>query len=192
MSRTPDYSAYHLHELQRALEQLDEAARPEEARTIREYLAKGGYVYPTEAAIAKVAFVNGTYKWSLVVVLASLAIFNLAALVLTLNPLALIPLVLQGALLLMIRREHKHTRAVIKVWSALLILGALLHFWSMYFAPELDAAELADRVFTLAIGLAFLLFADRCVELIPVRRESLEPTMGEPSKPAHEGGVEAP
>jgi hypothetical protein len=186
MSGTPDYSAYHLHELQRALEQLDEAAHPDEARTIREYIAKGGYVYPTEAAIAKVVFVNAIYKWSLVVVLASLAVFNFAAVAVSHKPFALIPLVLQVALLSMIRREHKYTRAVIKVWSVLLMLGALLRLWSMAYATEVDAVEIADRVITLAIGLAFLLFADRCVELVPVASETVEQSTVAAPKPADE------
>jgi hypothetical protein len=168
MSGSPDYSSYHLHELEQALKDLDEAAKPEEARAIREHIAKGGYVYPTEPPTEKIAFINAAYKWALVGVLGALALFNLAAFVLTLDMRALIPLVLQGALLLMIRRKHKHTRALIKVWSALLIASALLQFMAMHYAPELEAAELAEHVVTLVVGLAFLLLADRCVSLIPV------------------------
>lgn len=167
MSGIPDYSAYHLHELERALENLDESARPEEARAIREHIARGGYVYPTEPAIEKVAFTNAAYKWSLVGALGALALFNLAAFLFT-DMRALIPLVLQGALLFMIHQNHKHTRAVIKVWSALLVVSALFGFLAMSKAPDFDAATLAEHAARLVIGLAFLLLADRCVSLIPV------------------------
>jgi len=167
MSGIPDYSAYHLHELERALRDLDESARPEEASAIREYIARGGYVYPTEPAIEKVAFSHTAYKWALVGVLGALALFNLATFLFT-DMGALIPLVLQGALLLMIRQNHKHTRAMIKVWSALLIVSALFGFPAMVYAPDFDAARFAEHALKLAVGLAFLLLADRCVSLIPV------------------------
>jgi guanyl-specific ribonuclease Sa len=56
MSDTPDYSSYHLHELEAALREIDETERPEEARLIRETIAKGGYVYPTAPPVTGVRF----------------------------------------------------------------------------------------------------------------------------------------
>lgn len=168
MNSIPDYSAYHLHELERALRDLDESARPEEASAIREHIARGGYVYPTEPAIEKVAFTNAAYKWSLVGALGALALFNIATFALTLDMRALIPLVLQGALLFMIRQNHRHTRTLIKVWCALLIASALFGFLAMVYAPDFDAARFGEHALKLVVGLVFLLLADRCVSLVPV------------------------
>jgi hypothetical protein len=167
MNSIPDYSAYHLHELERALKDLDESARPEEARAIREHIARGGYVYPTEPAIEKVAFTHAAYKWLLVGVLGVLALFNLATFFFT-DIRALIPLVLQGALLFMIGQNHRHTRMLIKVWCALLIASALFGFLAMVYAPDFDVARFGEHTLKLLVGLVFLLLADRCVSLIPV------------------------
>jgi hypothetical protein len=81
MQTRPDYSSYHLHELEAALANIDESTNPEEAKIIRGYIEKGGYTYPKESEVAGVRFVSATYKWFLVSVLAVLFVANLYFLV---------------------------------------------------------------------------------------------------------------
>ncbi len=169
MRSIPDYSSYHLHELEEALKDIDESSNPEEARTIREFIARGGYVYPTEPPIERVCFANAAYKWSLVVVLTVLLSLNLIIFASAHYLRSLIPIVLQGTILFMIYRNHKYTRMLIKIWCGLLILSALFGFLAMYYAPAIEVPALAEHGTTLVVGLVFLVLANRYVHLIPVR-----------------------
>lgn len=173
MANRPDYSLYHLHELEDALR----SANSNEAQIIRELIAKGDYAYPKERGIASVHFSSTTYKWALVAVLLILFAINLYSLVLGNRLLALVPLALQGTILFMIYTYHKHTRTLIKVWSGLLIISGSFGLLSMLYAPEFERRALLDHFLTLAGGLLFFMLSNRFVELVPVRSsEPLEST----------------
>jgi hypothetical protein len=177
MQTRPDYSSYHLHELEAALANIDESTNPEEAKIIREYIEKGGYTYPKESEVAGVRFVSATYKWFLVSVLAVLFVANLYFLAVDHRIIALIPLTLQGGLLFMIQKNHKYTRSLIKIWSALLIISGSFGILSMFYTTEVNWPKLADNVFKLGGGLLFFALSNRFVELVLVSsNKPLEPT----------------
>jgi len=168
MENQPNYSLYHLHELERALMNIDPAANPDEAKIIKEYIAKGGFDYPKEPNIVRVRFVNATYKWTVVAVLACLFFVNLYALISVQNVRALVPLTLQGTILFMIYRNHKYTRSLIKVWSALLIISGVSGILSKFYAFEADWIEVADHVLTVAGGVLIIVLSNKFVERVSV------------------------
>ncbi len=166
MENKPNYSLYHLHELERALINIDPMANPEEAEIIKGYIAKGGFVYPKEPKIVGVRFVNSTYKWALVAVLAYFFLINLYTLVSAHNVSALVPLTLQGTILFMIYRNHKYTRGLIKAWSALLIVSGVAGILSKFYAFEIDWSEAADHILTFAGGVLIIVLSNKFVELV--------------------------
>lgn len=174
MSEMPNYSVYHLHELESALREIDEKTHPEEAKIIREYIAKSGYTYPAEARVANVAFTSAGYKWSLVAILCLLLFLNLAGLIRHGALIALIPITVQGGILTAIFTKYKHTRALIKIWSGVLIIGALFHFISIAYAPFINISMLIDPTLTLLLGTFFLFLADRSVALVPVAERNAD------------------
>lgn len=121
---------------------------------------------PAVPKVERVRFTNAAYKWTLVVVLLILLLFNLVAFLWTFNIRPLGPLVLQATLLIMIGRNYKHTRVLIKLWCVLLIVSALLWLMSLYYAQEIDFGALANQLITLVVGLVFLVLADRYVQII--------------------------
>ena len=163
MRSRPDYSVYHLHELKTALADIDEAANPEEAKIIREYIAKGGYTYPR---VMGVRFISSAYKWALVAVIAVLFLTNLYSLVLGRTLIALVPLVVQGAILFVIFKKHKYARGLIMIWAALLIVSGSFGLFAMYYAPEISWPELAYHGLVLLAGALFFALANKCIELL--------------------------
>lgn len=180
MQTRPDYSSYHLHELEAALESIDESTNPEEVKIIRGYIEKGGYTYPKEPKepeVAGVRFVSAGYKWLLVSVLSVLFVANLYFLAVDLRVIALIPLTLQGSMLWMIQKNHKYTRSLIKIWSALLIIAGSFGMLSMSFATEINWPKLAGNVLKLGGGIMFFALSNRVVELVVVSyNKPSEPT----------------
>ena len=176
MKPRPDYSIYHLHELECALAKIDETTNREEAEVIREYIKKGGYIYPKELEIIGVRFVSATYKWALVSVLVILLLTNFYLLVIADRLLAVVPIAFQATILGVIYRKHKHTRRLIKAWSMLLVISGTFGALAQYFAQELDWMELADHLVTFAGGMAFFVLSNRFVELVPVGNKPLEST----------------
>lgn len=168
MEPRPDYSIYHLQELESALAKIDETANREEAEVIREYIKRGGYTYPKEPEIIGVRFVSATYKWALVSVLTILFLTNFYLLVIADRLLAVVPIAFQAAILLVIYRKHKHTRGLIKAWSTLLVISGAFGALAQYFAQELDWIKLADHLVTFAGGMAFFVLSNRFVELVPM------------------------
>jgi len=167
MGNPPNYSTYHLDELEKALANIDESKKPEEAEIIRGYIEKGGYSYPTPPLIDKVKFISPTYKWSLTLILTYLLAYNAYALISWKTLIALVPITIQSILLYMIFKNHKHVRTLIKVWSVVLLVSAFFGFLSIYYATEVTAARVIDHLFSLVVGLSYLVFADKCVELVP-------------------------
>ena len=163
MQHRPDYSLYHLHELEAALADIDESENPEEARIIREHIEKGGYTYPVEPKMVGVRFVNAIYKWFLVSVLALLLLANLIALVMG-DIGALVPIAVHGGLLFMIYVNHKYTRAVIKILCALMMIAGLSGVISTFFV--MDWLRLVSGVLIFGGGLTIFVLSNRFVELV--------------------------
>lgn len=168
MKNTPDYSTFHLHELADALKRIDESTNPEEAKIIREFMTRGGYVYPTEPETERVEFTNAAYKWVLVAVLSALFLLNMIILVTTHHLWSLVPMTFQGTILLMILNDYKYTRMLIKLWCALLMVSALFGFLSLYYASNVDISDVVEHIFKLGIGVVFIMLSDRYVKLIPI------------------------
>ena len=168
MQHQPDYSSYHLHELEAALADIDESKNPEEASIIREHIKKGGYTYPVDSVEPKVVgvrFVNASYKWFLVSVLSLFFLGNLIALVIG-HIATLVPIALQGSLLFMIYMNHKYTRALIKVWSSLIMISGLSGAISTFFAPDMDWSRLVSGMLIFGGGLMIFVLSNRFVELV--------------------------
>jgi hypothetical protein len=121
---------------------------------------------PAVPKVERVRFTNSAYKWSLVVVLSILLLFNLASFLWTFSIRPLGAIVLQATLLIMIGRNYKHTRILIKLWCVMLIVSALLWLMSLYYAQEIDFSALANQLITLVVGLSFFVLADRYFQII--------------------------
>ena len=127
METQKNYGSYHLHELERALSNINEQDNPEEARLIREYIAKGGYQYPAHLT-ARATFTSAPFKWTLFAVLSFLLLANVVSL-LTGALIALIPMAIQGTLLIMIFSRHKNLGAMLKIWTYLMTIGGAFLFY---------------------------------------------------------------
>lgn len=121
---------------------------------------------PAVPRVERVRFTNASYKWSLVAVLSILLLVNVTASLWTFSIRPLGQGILQTTLLIMIGKNYKHTRALIKLWCVLLIVPALLWLMSLYYAQEIDFSALAYQLITGIVGLAFLVQADRYVQII--------------------------
>jgi D-alanyl-lipoteichoic acid acyltransferase DltB (MBOAT superfamily) len=163
----PDYSVYHLQELEHALKNLDARANPEEAEEIRRYISNGGYAFPTSAKIAGVRFTSNVYKWMLVVILTILLLINLSILGLTQHLIAILPIAFQSTLLFMIFKNHRNTRLLIKIWSALVIVSGSFGLLSLYFESNYQSGAIITKIVVLLIGIAFFTLSNRFVLLVP-------------------------
>lgn len=169
--QVPDYSIYHLHELEAALKNVDESANPDEARLIRGFIAKGGYKYPVAAAsmayaVKSVSFIGDTYKNFVTGVIWCLLLFNVLTLVSSQNLLALLPIAFQGSILAAVYLKYKYARLLIKIWCGLLIVSGASGFVSMYFSSSYSLGRILWCFVTLAAGIGFLLLANRYVHLV--------------------------
>jgi hypothetical protein len=185
----PDYSAYHLHELEAALSIIDELANPDEARTIKSYIEKGGYKYPTgvmeftQATLSKptvestqkasrtkvakcVSFSNDRYRKILSGVIWCLFSINLLTLVLAQEPLALLPLAFQGSILAAIYLRHRYARLLIKTWCGLLIFSAAARLLGMVLLSSFSSGGVIWNLIVLTTGVAFLVPVSRYVHLV--------------------------
>lgn len=162
-----NYRIYHLDELHKELDQIDEAKYPEEAKVIREYISKGGYQYPEAymGRVIRVSFTNARYKWTLVAVLAAFFLTN-ALTLLTGHLIALLPLTVQGVMLFMIFTSHRYIRALIKIWLTLLLLTSSLGLLSIFYATHVTVLGVLLQLAPAAIGLTFLITVNKHVQLI--------------------------
>jgi hypothetical protein len=187
----PNYSLYHLHELEAALKNVDELVKPDEARVIKEFIRNGGYKYPVVLStprpdhevdvkdprnysevvslctVKQVAFTSARYKFTLVFILSSLLLLNVIAWLVSRNSALFVSIAFQGGLLSMIFLKHKYTRALIKVWSSFLIAAGVTGFLSMLFYSSRSLSALIWNAICLSVGLSFLLWANRSVLLVP-------------------------
>lgn len=166
MDARPDYRLYHLSELHDALSKIDEAAFPEEAQIIREYIAKGGYVYPREPEVVGVQFRNSAYKWSVAGCVFWLFLENLYALSFKGILLALIPVSVQGAVLLSIATKHKWTMTLVKAWAVLLMVSGVFGGMALYYAQYVEWSDWMEHIGTFAIGVWFFSLADRSIGFV--------------------------
>ena len=167
METNPDYSKFHLSELQNELAKIDEESSPDRAKLIREYIAKGGYQYPAGSpSIDYAVFENKTYKSALIACVTILLLINLAALALTLNFLALLPVSIQAVMLYLIYSNNKGVRTAVKLWSVLLIIAGSFGLLSQIYAPSVNIIELVFRLVLLGIGGYFLVFSNNSIRLV--------------------------
>lgn len=110
-----NYETYHLHELERALASINEQENPEEARVIREYIARGGYQYP-EHLFSRATFTSKIFR-EIFIGLAALLLLSYSFGVLRGYWLALVPLIAQVVLLFMILTRHQSLPGMLKLWA---------------------------------------------------------------------------
>jgi len=172
----PDYSVYHLHELEVALKNVDEITNPNEAEEIRGYIKAGGYKYPmlgntsietiSGPVIMKVSFVNAKYKKLLVLMLGLLLFINLSTIVFAHNLVALIPATFQLFILTLIYQNHKYTRFLIKMWSGMAIVSGLSILLGMLLSDNFLVLDFIWGLIVFTVGLSFLLLANKYVHLV--------------------------
>ena len=163
METQKNYGSYHLHELERALSNINEQDNPEEARLIREYIAKGGYQYPAHLT-ARAVFTSAPFKWVLVAVL-SFALLPLFNSLLTGALMALVPIAIHVILLVMIFTRHKNLGAMLKAWTYLMTIGGASLFYLTLQDPYYTAFEAATRLILPAISLTLLILSSRYIGL---------------------------
>jgi hypothetical protein len=167
----PDYSTYHLHELQAALANVDEQVRPGEAELIRGYIEKGGYKYPTEVIASvhfakRVEFSNKWYKKILFGFIGFLFCVNVLTLLVLQEPVALIPMIFQGGILTAIYWRNRFAKLLIKLWCGVVIFSGAAQFVGMLLLDNVSLGEGLWSFSMLTIGLGFLLATNRYVHLI--------------------------
>ena len=171
---------------------IDELANPDEARTIKSYIEKGGYKYPpgvmesaqetrsrppvestkkasraSRTKVAKcVSFSNDRYRKMLSGVIWCLFAINMLTLVLAQEPLALLPLAFQGSILAAIYLRHRHARLLIKTWCGLLIFSGAAGLLSMVLLSSFSTGSVVWNFIILTTGIAFLVPVSRYVHLV--------------------------
>lgn len=168
MEGRPNYSLFHLQELKEALANIDENANPEEAKIIREHIERGGHAYPKPPDVAGIRFTNMAYKWSITAILTALFLSNTYALVFGGGMRALIPMALQGAALLLIFTNHRHTQLLIKIWSGLLVVSGIFGLSARLFDSDIQWLEVVWPLLKLFLGLVIFNLSNKYVEPVVV------------------------
>tara|TARA_B110000503_G_scaffold137418_1_gene221578 strand:+ start:700 stop:1068 length:369 start_codon:yes stop_codon:yes gene_type:complete len=117
----------------------------------------------------KTEFKNKIFQYSLTGYLILLLCWNLYVLN-TGNLYGLIPIVIQGALLILIFLKNKYTKIGIKIWSIILILSSGLSLAGksikIFLGDEIIITEFMLKVLFLSIGILIYTFNEKFVELI--------------------------
>ena len=80
--------------------------------------------------------------------------------------IALVPIAVQSAVLYMIFTKHKLLRGIIRIWSALLIIGGVFGLFAAYVSPDpVNIIVVADKAIFLMIGFIYLLLSDKYIQL---------------------------
>jgi hypothetical protein len=117
----------------------------------------------------KTEFKNKIFQYSLTGYLILLLCWNLYVLN-TGNLYGLIPIVIQGVLLILIFLKNKYTKIGIKIWSIILILSSGLSLAGksikIFLGDEIIITEFMLKVLFLSIGILIYTFNEKFVELI--------------------------
>ena len=117
----------------------------------------------------KTEFKNKIFQYSLTGYLILLLCWNLYALN-TGNLYGLIPIIIQGALLILIFLKNKYTKIGIKIWSIILILSSGLSLAGksikIFLGDEIIITEFMVKILFLSIGILIYTFNEKFVELI--------------------------
>ena len=117
----------------------------------------------------KTEFKNKIFQYSLTGYLILLLCWNLYALN-TGNLYGLIPIIIQGALLILIFLKNKYTKIGIKIWSIILILSSGLSLAGksikIFLGDEIIITEFMVKILFLSIGILIYIFNEKFVELI--------------------------
>jgi len=119
----------------------------------------------------KTYFNNITFYWILISSISLLLLINVITFISTLNPIALLPIIIQSLLLFLIFSKHKYAKIGIKIWTILFLLianglqllGAILQTISST-NPNITMLDYLKFIVLIVIGVAILVFTNKTVE----------------------------
>jgi hypothetical protein len=126
----------------------------------------------------KSIFTNSGFYWAIVLFLGALLLWNLFSLVAYKQYLALLPIIIQGVLLILIFKGHEHARGGIKIWAIIfLIVSSSLRLIGSLFGSLLDASSgnldfYLTNVVTVLIGVGIVDYTNKTVKVQMVVDES--------------------
>jgi len=120
----------------------------------------------------KTHFKNKTFFWAIITYLFSITIWNLYITIAYLNPLGLIPIILQCILLNLIFIRHKMVKIGIKIWaiiflitsSGLQFVGRLLQDVGSGYV-KVDFIHYLTTGVTVLIGISIVVLSNKTVEV---------------------------
>ncbi len=119
----------------------------------------------------KTYFNSITFYWILLSSISLLLVINLLTFVITLNPIALLPILIQSLLLFLIFTKHKYAKIGVKIWTiifliianGLQLLGIILQVVGGE-NPNKTILDFVGLIILILIGVAILVFTNKTVE----------------------------
>lgn len=119
----------------------------------------------------KTYFKNAIFYWVIISLISLLLFLNLFAFITTLNPIALLPIIIQTILLLLLFTQHKYAKIGIKIWTILFLiianglqlLGAILQIMGGG-NPTTTILDYTKFIALILLGVAILFFTNKTVE----------------------------
>ncbi|HYK77312.1 MAG TPA: hypothetical protein VEV16_10065 [Daejeonella sp.] len=126
----------------------------------------------------QINFKSKAFFYCLIFVFSALLIWNLYLTIFYSNLLGLIPITIQGAILVMIFLRNRYTKIAIKVWALIfLIIGPGLQLVGRLLQDFVDNFANADlnhyltKSLNLIIGLLLTIYAEQAIEIVELKTE---------------------
>ena len=119
----------------------------------------------------KTYFNNITFYWILISLISLLLLLNLLTFIVTINPIALLPIIIQSVLLYLMFTKHKYAKIGIKIWTILFLiianglqfLGAILQIIGGG-NPNTTILDYLKFLILILIGVGILIFTNKTIE----------------------------
>lgn len=119
----------------------------------------------------KTHFNNITFYWIIISLISLLLLLNLSTFIVTINPIALLPIIIQSVLLYLIFTKHKYAKIGIKIWTILFLiignglqlLGAILQIIEGG-NPNTTILDYLKFLILILIGVGILIFTNKTIE----------------------------
>jgi len=159
-----NYKIMHVHELEAALESINQESFPDEAAYIRELIEKGGYKPPTHSIIKSADISNKYFKWIFLFLLTASAAGNLIFFLQTYIIPLLFAVSINAIIIFLILSKSAHMRTGIKIWGAFAIIGGSTGILRLLLITDpWPLTALIQPCFTFALGVLVIWLANKYV-----------------------------
>ncbi len=118
-------------------------------------------------------FNSPVYKWLVVAFIGILLVWNLFLLVYYMMWIGLLPVTIQGVLILLILKQHQYTKLVIKWWAMIfLIISSSLQLAGRFLQDvvnnfiDMDVNYYGENGIRLIIGILIFIYAGKTLEVV--------------------------